>query len=150
MRAYVKALSAVAATFAMLTMAACNNTASDNSAEAPSAPAEASSEATTEAATEPASQAPATSDVTIIDVRTPEEFAEGHLQGAINIDFYADNFAQEIAKLDLKGNYALYCRSGNRAGQTLAIMEQVGFTQVSNLGSVADAAKALNVEVVTD
>jgi rhodanese-related sulfurtransferase len=69
----------------------------------------------------------------ILDVRTPEEFAEGHIDEAIMIDFYSDEFADQLAGLDPDVPYVLYCRSGNRSGQTLAFMEQLGFTSVQDV-----------------
>ena len=69
----------------------------------------------------------------ILDVRTPEEFAEGHIDGAVMIDFYRDDFAVDLAALDRDVPYVLYCRSGNRSGQTLAMMEQLGFTSVQDV-----------------
>ncbi len=83
--------------------------------------------------------------VTVIDVRTPEEYAEGHIEGATMIDFYADTFASDIAALDPEGTYLLYCRSGNRSGQTASMMEQLGFRQVYDLegGVVAYGGQGL-------
>ena len=75
----------------------------------------------------------AASGVTIIDVRTPEEYAEGHIDGAQLIDFYSDTFAEQIAALDPDGEYLVYCRSGNRSGQTTALMQQNGIDQVWDL-----------------
>jgi len=69
----------------------------------------------------------------LIDVRTPEEFATGHLKDAVNIDFYSPNFRSEIANLDPTKQYALYCRSGNRTSQTLSMMRTMGFSNVSDL-----------------
>lgn len=79
----------------------------------------------------------------VLDVRTPEEFAQGHVDGAIMIDFYRDDFATELAALDPNVPYLLYCRSGNRSGQTAALMAQLGFSDVADVdgGIVAwDAA----------
>lgn len=70
---------------------------------------------------------------TLIDVRTPEEFAAGHMDSAINIDFYASDFQTRIQELDPKGKYAVYCRSGNRSGQALEMMREMGFSSVINL-----------------
>lgn len=72
-------------------------------------------------------------DLVILDVRTPEEFAEGHLDGAIMIDFYEEDFADQLAELDPEVPYLLYCRSGNRSGQTTAIMQELGFTDVADV-----------------
>ncbi len=67
-------------------------------------------------------------DLVVLDVRTPEEFAEGHLEGAVLVDFYAADFAEQLAALDTDVPYLVYCRSGNRSGQALGVMEQIGFT----------------------
>lgn len=69
----------------------------------------------------------------VLDVRTPEEFAEGHLEDAVMIDFYDPDFADQLADLDPDRPYLLYCRSGNRSGQTTAIMDQLGFTNVADI-----------------
>lgn len=77
--------------------------------------------------------------VIIVDVRTPEEFAGGHIEGALNIDFNSGNFANEITRLNPSENYAVYCRSGSRSGQAASMMHKAGFHDVSNLnGGVID------------
>ena len=55
------------------------------------------------------------SGVTVLDVRRPDEFAAGHLPNAININVESDSFKTEIAKLDKKGDYAIYCHKIGRA-----------------------------------
>lgn len=84
-------------------------------------------------------------EVVVIDVRTPEEFDEGHIDGAEMIDFYADTFGDDIAALDQDETYLLYCRSGNRSGQTAALMAQLGFDNVYDMdgGVVAYSAEGL-------
>jgi rhodanese-related sulfurtransferase len=69
----------------------------------------------------------------VIDVRTPQEYADAHLAGAINIDYYADDFRTQLATLDRTKPYAIYCRSGNRTAKTLRIMRELGFTYVYDL-----------------
>lgn len=69
----------------------------------------------------------------LIDVRTLQEFQAGHLDGAINLDFYQNDFATQIAELDRTKQYAIYCRTGNRTGETRKLMEQLGFTDVIEL-----------------
>lgn len=77
--------------------------------------------------------------VITVDVRTPGEFMTGHIQGAQNIDFESGNFENEIAALDKNATYAVYCRSGNRSGQAVAVMHDAGFHNVYNLnGGVID------------
>ncbi len=66
----------------------------------------------------------------ILDVRTPQEFAQGHIAGAINIDFYAPDFRQQLDRLDRDKVYMVYCRSGNRSGQTISLMRAMGFRHV--------------------
>ncbi len=82
-------------------------------------------------------------DVIILDVRTPEEFASGHIEGALNIDFNSGDFANEITRLNPSETYAIYCRSGSRSGQAASIMHKAGFHDVSNLnGGVIDWTNA--------
>lgn len=79
------------------------------------------------------------SGVVTLDVRTPGEFMTGHIEGAQNIDFESGSFKSDIESLDKNGTYAVYCRSGNRSGQAVAIMHDAGFHNVYNLeGGVID------------
>ena len=57
--------------------------------------------------------------VVLIDVRTPEEFVNGHVKGAQNLNFMDENFQQEVAKLNKNKRYYLYCASGNRSGKAM-------------------------------
>ncbi|MCF8540929.1 MAG: rhodanese-like domain-containing protein [Aurantimicrobium sp.] len=91
-----------------------------------------------------------TADTIVIDVRTPEEFDTGHLAGALNINWQGAEFMQAVDVLDKSANYVIYCRSGNRAGQAIDMMTSMGFTNLTNLGSVEEAAKATGIAVVTD
>ena len=78
-----------------------------------------------------------------LDVRTPGEFNEGHIEGAQLIDFQSGNFENEIATLDKSKTYAVYCRSGSRSGQAVKVMSDAGFTNLYNLdGGVIDWANA--------
>lgn len=83
-------------------------------------------------------------DIVIIDVRTPGEFASNHIKGAINIDFYASDFKEKISKLDTSKDYKVYCRSGNRSGQSVNLMKSLGFKNVENIGGLGQAARKLN------
>ena len=81
--------------------------------------------------------------VITLDVRTPGEFSEGHIEGALLIDFQSGNFENEIASLDKTKTYAVYCRSGNRSGQAVKVMSDAGFSNLYNLnGGVIDWANA--------
>ena len=72
--------------------------------------------------------------VQLIDIRTIEELAEnGSIDGALNIDFYKDNFEVEINKLNKDLPVMLYCRSGGRSGEATQKLVAWGFTQVYDL-----------------
>lgn len=73
------------------------------------------------------------SDFVILDVRTPEEFAEGHIENAVNIDFYADTFPDELDVLDRDKTYLIYCQSGGRSGSATRMMKELGFKDVYNM-----------------
>ena len=90
-----------------------------------------------------------TADTIVIDVGTPENFAAGHLAGAVNINWQGEEFMQAVGVLDKAAHYVVYCRSGNLAGQALDMMTSMGFTNVQNLGSVDEAAKTTGLAVVT-
>ena len=83
----------------------------------------------------------------VLDVRTADEFAGGHLAGATVLDFYADDFADRLAELDRDAPYLIYCRSGNRSGQTRALMDDLGFADVADVegGILAWAGAGLPV-----
>ncbi len=78
----------------------------------------------------------------VLDVRTPEEFASGHLAEAENIDFRAADFRDQVSKLDRDQTYYLYCRTGNRSGQASEIMRELGFTSLYNIGGISDLESA--------
>ena len=80
-------------------------------------------------------QALAKSGVVLLDVRTPEEFAAGHLSNARNVNFRAADFAAQISQLDPTKTYVLYCASGNRSGKAAILMQEKGFKQVANAGA---------------
>ncbi|MGZ3796223.1 MAG: rhodanese-like domain-containing protein [Pseudobdellovibrionaceae bacterium] len=87
------------------------------------------------------------SNTIILDVRTVEEYQSAHIKGARNIDFYSGNFKELLSKLDKNKNYVLYCRSGNRSGQSCHLMKQLGFSNVENLGSLNQAGKKIGVPI---
>jgi len=69
----------------------------------------------------------------IVDVRTPEEYAEGHVEKAINIDFRSENFRDEIDKLNKDKTYLIYCHSGRRSADALDIMKELDFTRIYHM-----------------
>jgi rhodanese-related sulfurtransferase len=66
----------------------------------------------------------------ILDIRTPEETAEGHIEGATFIDFLGGDFEQEISKLNKKRTYFVYCRSAKRTIPATEKMMEMGFKNV--------------------
>ncbi len=87
-------------------------------------------------------------DFTIIDVRTPEEFAQGHLENAVNIDFYSAAFSDEIGALDKNRTYLIYCRSGARSSQALGLMAVLHFAEVYNISGGITAWQAAGLPIV--
>ncbi|BDQ11123.1 rhodanese-like domain-containing protein [Sediminibacterium sp. TEGAF015] len=69
----------------------------------------------------------------LVDVRTPGEFADGHVKGSVNIPL--DNITKEIAKFKDKKNIIVFCRSGNRSGMAKSLLEQQGISNVVNGGT---------------
>lgn len=69
----------------------------------------------------------------ILDVRTPKEFDESHIIGAINIDYKNENFRDEVQKLDNGKKYYIYCRSGKRSANSRKIMNELGIKKVYDL-----------------
>ena len=86
---------------------------------------------------------------TVLDVRTGEEYADGHLPGAQALDFYAPDFRAQLEALPRDSAYAIYCRSGNRSGQTLELMRELGFRDVVNLSGGIVAWQSDGREVCT-
>lgn len=72
-------------------------------------------------------------DYIVIDVRTPEEFSEDGINGAINVDYYSPTFKQDIAALDFSKTYLIYCRSGARSGNAAIILQELGINSVYDL-----------------
>jgi rhodanese-related sulfurtransferase len=77
----------------------------------------------------------------LIGVRTAEEFKEGHLQGAENIDVKQEDFKKRIASLDKSKRYLLYCGSGKRSLTARNIMKENGFGRVYDLKGGIEAWK---------
>lgn len=93
--------------------------------------------------------ADAPDDLVILDVRTREEFDDGHIEGAVMLDFYRDDFADELAKFDPTRPYVLYCRSGNRSSQARAIMADLGFESVEDIDGGIVGWQEAGLPVVT-
>jgi rhodanese-related sulfurtransferase len=77
----------------------------------------------------------------LVDVRTPAEFAEGHVKGSVNIPL--DTIANNLQKFSNKKNIIVFCRSGNRSGQAKVILENSGLKNVTNGGTWLDVNKVV-------
>lgn len=75
----------------------------------------------------------ADSEAQLIDVRTPEEYAEGHLEGATNINIYDDDFEEQLKKLDKEKAVFVYCKKGGRSGKAAAKLQSLEFKKVFDL-----------------
>ena len=69
----------------------------------------------------------------LLDVRTHEEYSEGHIEGALNLDIYDKQFSIELDKLDKTKPVYVYCKSGGRSSNASEIMKEKGFKEVYNL-----------------
>lgn len=69
----------------------------------------------------------------IIDVRTPEEFSQEHIENAINLNYNSEDFSRELGKLDKAKTYLIYCKGGSRSSGALAIMKEQIFMTVYNM-----------------
>ena len=73
------------------------------------------------------------SDFVILDVRTPAEFAAGHIENAILVDYEAPSFRSEVNKLDKSKTYLVYCRTARRSGEAVVIMQELGFQRLYDM-----------------
>lgn len=87
--------------------------------------------------------------VVVLDVRRPDEFAAGHLPGAVNINQEGADFASQVAALDPSKTYAVYCHSGRRSALALDQMAQAGVTRAYDLAGGISAWQAAGGQIVT-
>jgi rhodanese-related sulfurtransferase len=88
--------------------------------------------------------------VVTLDVRTPVEFAGGHLVNALNIDVEGATFDSELSKLDKEATYAVYCRSGRRSQVAIDRMKDAGFTNLVNMNAGILEWEAAGLPLVTE
>ncbi len=82
------------------------------------------------------------SDYILIDVRTKDEFDLGHIDSAINLDFYSETFQNDILSLPKNETIVLYCRTNNRSSKTANILKENGFKEISVLeGGITEWVK---------
>lgn len=122
------AVSVVAATVLVGGLSACGSSSSSND-------------------TVPVGEVTLTPASNLIDVRTAEEFAEGAINGAKNIVLENGDLEKALPTLDKDAAYSVYCRSGRRSAVAVEMMKQAGFTNVTDLGGIEEAAQALALSI---
>lgn len=83
----------------------------------------------------------------VLDVRTAKEFNKSHIQGAVNVDYYADDFAEQLKALDPDVEYLVHCRSGVRSTKSLAVLKSMGVKKLFHLDGGMKAWLADNLPV---
>ncbi len=86
--------------------------------------------------------------IQILDVRTGWEYKRGHLEGAVNENYYSFSFKKNLHKLDKDVTWIVHCKTGVRSGKTLPIMEELGFKQVIHMDGGIDAWRAASLPEV--
>ncbi len=82
----------------------------------------------------------------VLDVRTPEEISGGSIENSLALDFYEDDFAEQLLAMDKSQDYYIYCKGGGRSAKTCRLMIKNGFTKVHNLDGGYKAWKKEMVE----
>ncbi len=95
-----------------------------------------------------AAQLVADKKVAVLDIRTPKEFAAGHIAGATNVDFYASDFEQRLSELDKRRTWLVHCASGGRSTKSLASLQKLKFPSVVHLDGGFNAWKKAGEPVV--
>ena len=70
-------------------------------------------------------------DYILVDVRTAEEYESGHIQDAVNFDFYSESFQNDILTLDKSSSIILYCRTQNRSTKTANYLKESGYNEIT-------------------
>lgn len=86
----------------------------------------------------------------ILDVRTPEEFSRGRIEGAVNLDYYSEYFREELDRLDKNKTYVIYCRTGMRSGHVFEMMKEMGFKAVYQISGGIERWLADDLPVVRE
>lgn len=86
-------------------------------------------------------------DIMLIDVRTPQEFASGHLENAVNMNYFDSDFNAQLKTLDKNKAVYLYCMSGKRSANAAEKLEDMGFVKIYDLegGTLNWQAKGLTL-----
>lgn len=88
------------------------------------------------------------SDFVILDIRTPGEYQNGHIENSIMIDFYSKTFSEEVNRLDKGKTYLIHCRSGNRSTRSMELFKKLKFQKIYHLSSGINGWKLEGLPVV--
>ncbi len=75
----------------------------------------------------------ATKEIILLDVRTPQEIAQGKIKNAMEIDYSSPDFKEKVNKLNKNTEYIVYCAAGGRSARAVSLMKELGFTKAHNL-----------------
>ena len=87
----------------------------------------------------------------LVDVRTNDEYNSGYIENSINIDYFSDDFSENVEKLDKNTPIVLYCRSGKRSSKSANKLSKLGFKEIYNLqGGILDWIEIGNSVIFND
>ncbi len=89
-------------------------------------------------------------EIVVLDVRTKREFDGGHLDGAVNLDFFSPEFKQRVEQLDTEKTYVLHCRSGNRSSKAARLLKDAGIESVVHMDGGVKAWRKADLPLVTE
>lgn len=89
----------------------------------------------------------ASGQINVLDVRTPEEVAQGKLEGAVVINIHDADFNEQVGSLDKQAPWLVYCKAGGRSARAMGIMVELGFKQVYNLDGGITAWSNAGLEI---
>ncbi|MFQ5560070.1 MAG: rhodanese-like domain-containing protein [Nitrospinota bacterium] len=84
-------------------------------------------------------------DFVVIDLRTPGEFNQGHIENAVNINYFSSDFKSKLQNLDKDKTYLFHCKSGGRSGKSIAIFDELKFKNILHMSGGFDEWLAGNI-----
>ena len=88
--------------------------------------------------------------IKVLDVRTGFEYNRGHIQDAVQINYYSFSFKEKLSMLDKETTWLVHCKSGVRSGKTLPLMKKLGFTSIIHMDGGINDWRAAELPVSTD
>ncbi len=76
--------------------------------------------------------------VIILDIRSPKEIKDGHIKGAVFANFFDKDFKQQLTRFDRNTPYIVHCKRGGRSTKALAVLEELGFTDITHMDGGLD------------